>query len=123
MGDADPIQVSNTIEKVYKDEAKPVVFDLIKVSHHGSAHSTAWELMSVADSERFFFTGGAEKRPSLQALGRIITSPLPNGVTYRDIRYNRPNEILNKLVALSDNEKNSLHVRVNYNENNYEVSY
>lgn len=123
MGDADPIQVSNAIEKVYKDETKPVIFDLIKVSHHGSAHSTAWELMNVADSERFFFTGGAKERPSLQALGRIITRPLPDGVAYRDIRYNHPNGILNKLAALSVDEKNSLHVRVNYNENGYEVSY
>lgn len=123
MGDADPIQASNAIEKVYKDETKPVIFDLIKVSHHGSAHSTALELMNVADSERFFFTGGAKERPSLHALGRIITRPLPDGVAYRDIRYNRSNGILNKLAALSEDEKNNLHVKVNYNKNSYEVSY
>lgn len=123
MGDADPIQVSNAIERIYKDETKPIIFDLIKVSHHGSAHSTACELMNTADSERFFFTGGAKERPSLQTLGRIITRPLPNGVAYRDIRYNRPNEILNKLAALSVNERNRLHVRVSDNENSYEVSY
>lgn len=122
MGDADPIQVSNTIKKVYKDEIKPVIFDLIKVSHHGSAHSTSEELMNVVDSERFFFTGGAKVRPNIQTLGRIITRPLPDGVAYRDIRYNRPNDILNKLAALSVDEKNSLHVRVNYNENIYELS-
>ena len=123
MGDADPTQVSNSIEKIYKDEIKPIIFDLIKVSHHGSAHSTAWELMKVADSGIFFFTGGSKARPSLQTLGRIITRPLPDGVAYRDIRYNRPNEILNKLNALSADAKNSLNVKVSYNENYYEVSY
>ena len=123
LGDADPIQVSNSIEKIYKDKIKPIIFDLIKVSHHGSAHSTAWELMNVADSGIFFFTGGSKARPSLQTLGRIITRPLPDGVAYRDIRYNRPNEILNKLDALSVDEKNSLNVKVSYNENYYEVSY
>lgn len=123
MGDADPIQVSNSIEKIYKDEIKPIIFDLIKVSHHGSAHSTAWELMNVSDSGIFFFTGGAKTRPSLQTLGRIITRPLPDGIKYRDIRYNRPNEILNKLDALSVDEKNSLNVKVSYNKNYYEVSY
>ena len=122
MGDADPEQVSNAIEKVYKDETKPVIFDLIKVSHHGSAHSTSCGLMDVIDSERFFFTGGGKERPSLQTLGRIIIRPLPNGIAYRDIRYNRPNEILNKLASLSVDEKNSLHIRVNHNENGYEVS-
>ena len=123
MGDADPEQVSNAIGKVYKDETKPIIFDLIKVSHHGSAHSTSKELMNVADSERFFFTGGAKERPSLQTLGRIITNPLPDGIEYRDIRYNRLNVILDKLTNLSEGEKNSLHIRVNDDKNSYEVSY
>ena len=77
----------------------------------------------MADSGIFFFTGGSKVRPSLQTLGRIITRPLPDGVAYRDIRYNRPNEILNKLDALSVDAKNSLNVKVSYNENYYEVSY
>jgi hypothetical protein len=123
MGDADPEQVSNAIGKVYKDETKPIIFDLIKVSHHGSAHSTSKELMNMADSERFFFTGGAKERPSLQTLGRIITNPLPDGIEYRDIRYNRPNAILKKLADLSVEEKNSLHIKVNDNQNSYEFSY
>ena len=123
MGDADPEQVSNAIGKVYKDETKPIIFDLIKVSHHGSAHSTSKGLMNMADSERFFFTGGAKERPSLQTLGRIITNPLPDGIEYRDIRYNRPNVILKKLADLSLEEKNSLHIKVNDNQNSYEFSY
>lgn len=123
MGDADPTQVSKAIEEAYKDETKPIIFDLIKVSHHGSAHSTSKELMNMADSERFFFTGGAKERPSLQTLGRIITNPLPDGIEYRDIRYNRPNVILKKLADLSVEEKNNLHIKVNDNQNSYEFSY
>ena len=123
MGDADPTQVSKAIEEAYKDETKPIIFDLIKVSHHGSAHSTSKELMNMADSERFFFTGGAKERPSLQTLGRIITNPLPDGIEYRDIRYNRHNVILKKLADLSVEEKNSLHIKVNDNQNSYEFSY
>lgn len=123
MGDADPIQVSNAIDNVYKEEKKPVIFDLIKVSHHGSAHSTAHELMNVADSERLFFTGGSSKRPSLETLGRIITTPLPEGIEYREIRYNRQNGLLKELAALSDDEKDNLHIKVKYNDNSYEVSY
>ena len=123
MGDADPTQVSNSIKEVYEKETKPIIFDLIKVSHHGSAHSTSIELMKMADSKIFFFTGGGKNRPSFEALGRIITNPLPNGITNRDIRYNRPNENLKKLSELSVEEKDSLNIRVNDNKNRYEVSY
>lgn len=123
MGDADPMQVRDAIENVYKEEKKPIIFDLIKVSHHGSAHSTANELMNVADSERFFFTGGSSKRPSLETLGRIITAPLPTGVEYREIRYNRQNGLLKELAVLSDDEKKKLHIEVKNNDNSYEVSY
>lgn len=123
MGDADPMQVSKAIENVYKEEKKPIIFDLIKVSHHGSAHSTAHELMNVADSERFFFAGGSNKRPSIETLGRIITTPLPEGIGYREIRYNRQNGLLKELAALSDDEKKKLHIEVKNNENSYEVSY
>ena len=64
MGDANPNLVVKKIGDVYKDTPKPVLFDAIKISHHGSAHSTSKELVSVADSERYFVTGGASARPS-----------------------------------------------------------
>ena len=79
--------------------------------------------MNVADSERLFFTGGSSKRPSLETLGRIITTPLPEGIEYREIRYNRQNGLLKELAALSDDEKDNLHIKVKYNDNSYEVSY
>lgn len=123
MGDADPIQISDSIVNIYKNERFPIVFDLIKVSHHGSAHSMARELMNVADSERFFLTGGGSKRPSLETLGRIITAPLPEGIAYREIRYNRQNGLLKELEALTDDEKDQLHVKLKHKENSYEVSY
>ena len=72
MGDASPEQVANRINILYKGNKKPILFDIIKVSHHGSAHSTSTELLANADSGCFFFTGGTRKAPSLQALSRII---------------------------------------------------
>lgn len=50
MGDANPNQVVKKIGDVYKDTPKPVLFDAIKISHHGSVHSTSKELVNVADS-------------------------------------------------------------------------
>lgn len=56
-------------------------------------------------------------------MGRIITTPLPKGIEYREIRYNRQNGILNELSALTDDNKKQLHIKVRDNENSYEVSY
>ena len=105
-----------------KDTPKPVLFDAIKISHHGSAHSTSKELVNVADSERYFVTGGASARPSYQALSRIIIAPLPEDLSHREIRYNRENDIL-KSLASNESLKDKLHYSITANANEYEVSY
>ena len=122
MGDANPDQVVKKIGDVYKDTPKPVLFDAIKISHHGSAHSTSKELVNVADSERYFVTGGASARPSYQALSRIIIAPLPEDLSHREIRYNRENDIL-KSLASNESLKDKLHYSITANANEYEVSY
>lgn len=122
MGDANPDQVVKKIGDVYKDTPKPVLFDAIKISHHGSAHSTSRELVSIADSERYFVTGGANTRPSYQALSRIIIAPLPEDLSHREIRYNRENDIL-KSLASNESLKEKLYYSVTANANEYEVSY
>ena len=122
MGDANPDQVVKKIGDVYKDTPKPVLFDAIKISHHGSAHSTSRELVSIADSERYFVTGGANARPSYQALSRIIIAPLPEDLSHREIRYNRENDIL-KSLASNESLKDKLHYSITANANEYEVSY
>ena len=122
MGDANPDQVVKKIGDVYKDTPKPVLFDAIKISHHGSAYSTSRELVSIADSERYFVTGGANTRPSYQALSRIIIAPLPEDLSHREIRYNRENDIL-KSLASNESLKDKLHYSVTANANEYEVSY
>lgn len=122
MGDANPAQVVKKIGDVYKDTPKPVLFDAIKISHHGSAHSTSKELVSIADSERYFVTGGASARPSYQALSRIIIAPLPEDLSHREIRYNRENDIL-KSLASKESLKDKLHYSITANANEYEVSY
>ena len=122
MGDANPDQIVKKIGDVYKDTPKPVLFDAIKISHHGSAHSTSKELISIADSERYFVTGGANARPSYQALSRIIIAPLPEDLSHREIRYNRENDIL-KSLASNESLKDKLHYSITANANEYEVSY
>ena len=122
-GDAAPQQVASKLGDVYGKTTKPVLFDVIKVSHHGSAHSTSKELVSVADSEHYFLTGGgASIRPSYQALARIISAPLPQGISKREIRYNRENAVL-KNLACNESLKEKLHYSIIANDNEYEISY
>lgn len=122
MGDANPQQIAEKLRDVYKDQPKPILFEAIKVSHHGSAHSTSKELMSVADSEHYFVTGGANARPSYQALARIVMAPLCKGISHREIRYNRGNDVL-KTLDNQESLKRKYHYSILGNANEYEVSY
>lgn len=101
LGDADPGIVTRSIKEFFGDRI-PLLMDLIKVSHHGSSHSTTKELLSVADSKDYYFTGGnREERPSLEALSRIITSAL-NGQEKRILHFNRKNQVLKDLIAMPE---------------------
>ena len=122
LGDADPSQICNSIEKLYAYETKPLRFDIIKVSHHGSAHSTTLDLMNYVDSERFFLTGGTVKAPSLEALSRILLAPLTNGITQREIRYNRENVNIQSLASIDADIKIKYNFTISDN-NEYELSY
>lgn len=98
MGDANPDVVMNGLLDYYKGKAFPVLFDAVKVSHHGSHFNTTNELMRHVDSEHFFFTGGTEgKRPSEEAVGRIALRPLTNGINYRTMHFNYPTSLIKEL--------------------------
>ncbi len=122
MGDANPQQVAEKLDDIYKGHPKPIIFDAIKVSHHGSAHSTSNNLINVADSKRYFITGGASVRPSYQALARVVTALLPKEISHREIRYNRGNDIL-KSLDNQESLKKKYHYSIVGNANEYEVSY
>ena len=71
MGDAEPRDVSERIEAIYGEGVIEV--KAIKVSHHGSKHSTSKELMKHVDSDHYFFTGGnLSDKPSLEAIMKIV---------------------------------------------------
>lgn len=98
LGDANPDVVVAGLIDHYKNKAFPVVFDAIKVAHHGSHYNTTAELMRHADSSHFFFTGGTEgKRPSEEALGRIALWPLPDGLAKRTLHFNYETSLVEEL--------------------------
>ncbi len=57
----------------------PIIFDAIKVSHHGSLHNTSVELLSVADSPCFLISsdGGRHGHPDFEVLAEIVDRPAP----------------------------------------------
>lgn len=98
LGDANPDVIVKGIMNHYKGRVLPVLFDAIKVSHHGSHFNTTPELMRYIDSRHFFFTGGVkEKRPSEEAVGRIVLEPLPKGINQRTLHFNYSNTLVEEL--------------------------
>lgn len=118
LGDADPVIVTFSIKELYT-APYPLMMNLIKVSHHGSAHSTTKELITIADSEHYYFTGGnREERPSLETLARIITSPLHNQER-RILHFTRMNQVLKDLSAMP--ELNNYPCELDSDNHSYEI--
>ena len=98
MGDANPDVVVKGLQTHYQGQTFPVLFDAIKVSHHGSHYNTTKELVQYADTAHYFFTGGQElKRPSEAALGRIALCPLPEGLQKRTFHFNFSTSLVEQL--------------------------
>ncbi|MCR4798905.1 MAG: MBL fold metallo-hydrolase [Bacteroidales bacterium] len=99
LGDSDPDIVAESLKKHVGNEI-PFMMDLIKVSHHGSSHSTSNTILEVADSKHYYFSGGnREERPSIETLSRVITAPL-HGQERRELHFNRKNRVINDLFAM-----------------------
>lgn len=97
MGDAEPIIVEKSIAS--KIGPYKLNFEAIKVSHHGSKHSTSIGLMNLVDSSNYFITGGNIKdRPSLEAIIKIVNrGDSRERLLYRN--YER-NELMNNIASL-----------------------
>ena len=98
LGDASPDVVKSSLEGLYGKSA--LLYDAVKVSHHGSAHSTSVKLMELVDSPHFFFTGGSgNKRPHIEAISRIINRPLKNVAKPCMLHFNFQNEWTKELES------------------------
>lgn len=106
MGDANPDIVVKGLIDYNQGKPFPIIFDAIKVSHHGSHYNTTDELLRHADSEHFFFTGGQEgKRPSEEAVGRIVLNPSTEGIKKRCLHFNYSTSLVEELKKDKDLQK------------------
>lgn len=100
MGDAEPIIVEKSITS--KIGSNKIDFEAIKVSHHGSKHSTSKDLVNHVDSSNYFITGGNTKdRPSLEAIIKIVNR---NDCRERTLHRNyERNELMNYIASKEGN--------------------
>lgn len=120
LGDASPDVVSKSLNRLYG--SNPISFDAVKVSHHGSAHSTTIKMMKKIDSPHFFFTGGGgNKRPHIEAISRIICRPLQQEGTSRMLHFNYKNEWTEGLEKDELQQKFCYSIDYNTNELTYEL--
>lgn len=95
LGDSAPDVVFEELSKIEGYESS-IIFDAIKVSHHGSSQNITSELLSKIDSGFFIFTGGTANRPEVKTISKIINRPLPKGVLKRTLIFNKENETIKK---------------------------
>ncbi|MGG1791756.1 MBL fold metallo-hydrolase [Bacillus mycoides] len=74
LGDSISSIVEEQIKKIYKETEFPIIFDAIKVAHHGSAKNTRNELLDIIDSEHYFIStnGSIHGHPDNETIAKII---------------------------------------------------
>ncbi len=117
-GDTSAENIINGLKDLYPDELR-IIFDAIKIPHHGSEHNVSKELLDYIDSSRYIIPGVEEdKRPSAQALSRIIIRPLPMDgdgnqlFIKRDIYCNAITEHMKPFVSASTELKRELNFEI-----------
>lgn len=73
LADSFPSIIFKSLCEIYG--SNPILFDAIKISHHGSRGNSSPELLSLVDSPKYLIStdGGKHNHPDLEALARIIT--------------------------------------------------
>lgn len=74
LGDSISSTIEAQLKKVYKKTDFPIIFDAIKVSHHGSASNTRNKLLDIVDSEHYFIStnGSNHGHPDIETIAKII---------------------------------------------------
>ena len=74
LGDSVSSIIEAQIKSIYKETDFPIIFDAIKVAHHGSSKSTRNELLDIIDSEHYFIStnGSIHGHPDIETIAKII---------------------------------------------------
>ena len=123
LGDAQPGIVIDGLIKHYPNGPWPMMFEAVKVSHHGSHYNTTEDLQRLIDSEHYFVTGGEEgTRPSEAALGRILLPTLKGDVKKRTLHVNYKTSLTEELEA-DKMLQEKWHFEIDFEQNQYEFIF
>lgn len=75
LGDAHAETIVDSLRQLYVDADFPIVFDAIKLSHHGSFNNNSPELLNMIDSSIWIVStnGDTYDHPDLETLAHILT--------------------------------------------------
>jgi beta-lactamase superfamily II metal-dependent hydrolase len=79
LADAHPDDAAESIARLRVD-GRRLPFDLVKVSHHGSARNSTSQLIDALESPRWLISsnGSHHRHPDPEAISRIILAPAAN---------------------------------------------
>ncbi|MEJ7559860.1 MAG: MBL fold metallo-hydrolase [Pedobacter sp.] len=93
LADAHSEDIIEQLTLRYKNSTQyPILFDAVKVAHHGSFKNNKPDLFQMVDSEKFLFsTNGKHAKhvhPDVETVIHIINRPLPKGMKLRTLYFN-----------------------------------
>lgn len=104
LGDASSEVVTEGIKAYKKKNQIPleekIIFDAIKVSHHGSEANLSKDLLTHIDSQNWIFCGSTDTAPHIHTVANIIYQPISDHIKKRRLYFNSryyKNDIYNKL--------------------------
>ncbi len=76
LGDAWSEDIELQLRKINRGDY-PLIFDAIKLSHHGSLHNTSASLLEIIDSPAYFIStnGNGHNHPDIEVLKAIVDRP------------------------------------------------
>ena len=123
-GDAIASQLYEAIKKHY--DGNHILFEAIKIPHHGSKNNMSNELSLLVDSEHYFLTGGKkDEGPNYETLAKIILHPIEDGIQSHMVHYNRILNLTELQCLIKDEYKELLEsckAKLT-NENEYTFEY
>lgn len=120
LGDAFASTIEKAIDNKYKDQAKPIRCDAIKVSHHGSNGNSSKTLFDRINSHSYFIPGGkGEKYPTWGTFGRI--AEIHKDEQAKLIVFSHQCTITESMNGLNEEVKHELGVETIITEKEYEL--
>ena len=100
FGDAEAQLLAEQIKAKYQN--RPLLLDLIKVSHHGSYTNTSNALLGEIDAKYYVLSGGKGTTPNIRTMAKIIVRPLMNGMDRRVLYYTKKTPSISEIISNKD---------------------